>query len=61
MAPPNPTQFLYHGTRGTKPSEIYQSEEGFDTRFSNEGLWGKAIYFAVNSSYSDVYAHHNIK
>ena len=26
-------------------------------RFSNSGMWGQAVYFAVNSSYSHGYAH----
>ena len=34
---------------------IYQSEEGFDMRFSPGGMWGRGNYFAVNSSYSDNY------
>ena len=49
--------YLYHGTRTTDPKQIYQAEEGFDTRFSNEGMWGIAAYFAANSMYSDYYAY----
>ena len=48
---------LYHGTRNTPPDKIYTSEEGFDMRFSPGGMWGRANYFAVNSSYSNGYAH----
>ena len=48
---------LFHGTRGTDPEKIFDSEEGFDMRFSSDGLWGRANYFAVNSSYSNAYAH----
>lgn len=48
---------LFHGTRGTKPEEIYMSEEGFDMRFCREGRWGQANYFAVDAYYSDLYAH----
>ena len=48
---------LFHGTRQTKPSDIYQDDEGFDMRFSNAGMWGMGNYFAVNASYSDGYAH----
>ena len=51
-------KLLFHGTRNTPPSCIYQDEEGFDIRFSNAGLWGNGNYFAVNASYSDSYAHH---
>jgi hypothetical protein len=48
---------MYHGTRQTPPSLIYTSEEGFDMRFSPGGMWGRANYFAVNSSYSNSYRH----
>ena len=48
---------LFHGTRQNDPKEIYDSEEGFDMRFSADGMWGQANYFAVNASYSDSYAH----
>jgi hypothetical protein len=47
---------LYHGTRKTPPDKIYNSEEGFNINYSNEGLWGKGIYFALNSNYSNMYA-----
>ncbi len=47
---------LFHGTRGTPPSVIYLSEEGFNLNYSNEGMWGKANYFAYNSSYSNNYS-----
>ena len=50
-------KLLFHGTRNTPPSCIYQDEEGFDMRFSNAGLWGNGNYFAVNASYSHNYAH----
>ena len=48
---------LFHGTRGTDPKEIYDSEEGFDMRFSASGMWGQANYFASDASYSHLYAH----
>lgn len=48
---------MYHGTSGTNPELIYKSEEGFDMRYSNQGMWGHANYFAKNSSYSNSYAH----
>ncbi len=44
---------MFHGTSGTDPKLIYQSEEGFNVNYSNAGFWGKAIYFAENSSYSN--------
>ena len=52
---------LFHGTSNTSPEIIYQSEEGFDIRYSREGLWGNAVYFAVNSSYSNNYCFKDIK
>ena len=47
---------LWHGSR-TSADDIYSSEEGFDMRFSSEGMWGRANYFATNASYSVKYAH----
>jgi hypothetical protein len=32
------------------------SEEGFNLNYANEGMWGKANYFAFNSSYSNGYS-----
>lgn len=49
--------YLFHGSRTNEPEEIYKGDAGFDMRFSNQGLWGKGNYFAVNASYSDGYAH----
>ena len=48
---------LFHGTSDTKPEVIYMSEEGFDMRFSRDGFWGQANYFAVDAWYSDQFAH----
>ena len=51
-------KFLFHGTKGTNPSNVYLSEEGFDLRFSNcNCLWGRGIYFSNTASYSQDYAH----
>jgi hypothetical protein len=47
---------LFHGTRGTPPPTIYTDEAGFDMRFSGNGMWGIAIYFAQNASYSNGYS-----
>ena len=39
------------------PKEIYSGkEEGFDLRFSRQGMFGKAIYFHNNAKYSDKYS-----
>ena len=48
---------LFHGTRKTDPKVIYSGDAGFDVGHSEIGLWGLGIYFAVNASYSDRYAH----
>ena len=53
------TQLLWHGTRGTDPKLIYDGEVGFDIRFSAAGMWGIAIYFAKNASYSLGYSWTN--
>ena len=50
---------LFHGTRNNDPKLIYESEDGFDMRYSAQGMWGMANYFAVNASYSHNYAHVN--
>ncbi len=42
---------LFHGTRFNAPEKIYQGDVGFDMRYSNQGMWGRGNYFAVNSSY----------
>ena len=47
---------LFHGTRSNDPRNIYEGEEGFDMRFSRQGMWGMANYFAVNASYSHGYS-----
>lgn len=43
---------LFHGTSTTNPPDVYNSERGFDARFSRPGMWGTGIYFAVNAAYS---------
>ncbi|CAF2647099.1 unnamed protein product [Rotaria sp. Silwood2] len=43
---------LFHGTRATLPSEIYNGEYGFDMTYSTSGMWGIGTYFAKNASYS---------
>ena len=48
---------LFHGTRSNNPKLIYEGEDGFDMRFSSQGMWGLANYFAVNANYSDRYAY----
>eukprot|EP01091_Cochliopodium_minus_P006377 TRINITY_DN1626_c0_g1_i1.p1 TRINITY_DN1626_c0_g1~~TRINITY_DN1626_c0_g1_i1.p1 ORF type:complete len:848 (-),score=282.41 TRINITY_DN1626_c0_g1_i1:26-2533(-) len=50
---------LFHGTRSTDPSEVYDGQEGFDMRFCNQGMWGIGTYFAQNASYSMKYSSKN--
>ena len=50
---------LFHGSRNARAECIYSSEEGFDMRFSIEGMWGHANYFAEKAVYSDFYAFHS--
>ena len=47
---------LFDGTSDTFPELIYDSEEGFDMRFSQYSMWGYANYFAVDAIYC-FYAH----
>ena len=49
-------ELLFHGTQFNKPEKIYGGGEGFNMHFSEEGMWGKGNYFAVNSKYSNNYA-----
>ena len=48
---------LFHGSRRNDPEKIYSSEEGFDMRHSNAGMWGQANYFAEDARYSNGYAY----
>ena len=50
-------KLLFHGSRQTRPEQIYNSEKGFDFRFANQGLWGEGAYFAVSAQYSNAYAY----
>jgi hypothetical protein len=44
---------LWHGTRNYDPRLIASGDDGFSTQHSNDGgYWGRAVYFAVNASYS---------
>jgi hypothetical protein len=50
-------KLLFHGSKNTKPEDIYQGSQGLDMRFSRAGLFGQGIYFADNPNYSHDYAH----
>jgi len=43
---------LWHGHRNIESEEITNSEEGFDMRFSKNGMEGVGLYFALNANYS---------
>ena len=42
---------LWHGTSSTSPTIVWQGK-GFNINYSNNGMWGKGIYFALNANYS---------
>lgn len=46
---------LKHGSRGTDPNVI--CENGFDFRYSEEGMFGRGSYFSPYSRYSDDYRY----
>ena len=50
---------LFHGSSSTAPEEIYKSEEGFNMRFSQKGMWGQGNYLAESAKYSCSYAYEN--
>lgn len=52
-------ELLFHGTSQIQPELIYKGDEGFDMRFSADGMWGRGNYFAVNSAYSHNYAYNH--
>ena len=33
-------KLLFHGTSHTNPTDIWQSEQGLDMRFSRDGMYG---------------------
>jgi hypothetical protein len=42
------TDYLFHGTSSTDPKDIYNSHEvSFDTRFSNQGMWGRGMQITI--------------
>uniref|UniRef100_A0A7S2I1X7 Poly [ADP-ribose] polymerase n=1 Tax=Helicotheca tamesis TaxID=374047 RepID=A0A7S2I1X7_9STRA len=49
---------VWHGTSSLDPSIIYNDQQdGFMMQFSNKGFWGRGIYFADKSSYSNSYSY----
>lgn len=57
--PINNERWLFHGTRGTPPTSIYNGQDGFDLKFSSGGMWGRGSYFASRAAYSNGYAYKN--
>ncbi|CAI2378764.1 unnamed protein product [Moneuplotes crassus] len=53
----NLEEYLFHGTKRNNPEVVMGSEEGFDMRFSNGGMWGRGVYFAKKFKYSHGYAY----
>ena len=44
---------MWHGTRNHDARLIANSKDGFNTQHARDNCsWGRAVYFAVNSSYS---------
>lgn len=50
-------KLLFHGSKNTKPEDIYLGSQGLDMRFSRSGFFGQGIYFADNPNYSHDYCH----
>ena len=49
---PSDEKDLWHGTRTTDSKCITDSDEGFDIRFSRDGMQGVGNYFALKAEYS---------
>jgi Poly(ADP-ribose) polymerase catalytic domain/WWE domain len=49
---------VWHGTRTVDPGVVYRDrQDGFMVQFAGVGTWGRGIYFAEHSNFSDAYAH----
>ena len=51
----NELKWMFHGTRTTDPQQLIT--HGFDHRYSEKGMFGRATYFAYKSSYSHGYRY----
>jgi len=48
---------LWHGTSSLNPDVIYKDrQDGFMMQLSQQGMWGRGIYFSERASYSDPYS-----
>ena len=43
---------LWHGCGNTDSSQISDGEQGFDNRYSEDGMYGYGNYFAIHANYS---------
>ena len=50
-------QTLFYGTGDINPDIIISSKDGIDYRYANEGLWGRALYFAYDVRLSNIYSY----
>jgi ABC-type branched-subunit amino acid transport system substrate-binding protein len=49
---------VWHGTSSIEPSIVYNDpHDGFMMQFARQGFWGRGIYFAERSCYSDSYSY----
>mmetsp|Transcript_48702 Transcript_48702/g.72299 ORF Transcript_48702/g.72299 Transcript_48702/m.72299 type:complete len:894 (-) Transcript_48702:279-2960(-) len=49
---------VFHGSSSLEPSIIYNDrQDGFMMQFSRKGFWGRGIYFAQKSDYSNSYSY----
>jgi ABC-type branched-subunit amino acid transport system substrate-binding protein len=54
----NYEKHVWHGTSSLDPAMIYDdTQDGFMMQFARQGLWGRGLYFAAKSSYSDNYSY----
>jgi len=52
------TKLLWHGTSDISPECVYEASGAWNVAFaSSHNMWGRGIYFASCSGYSDGYAH----
>jgi len=52
------TRMLFHGTGSCDPKVIYEDDKGFLINFaSDDGLWGRGVYFAQDAIYSNKYTY----
>jgi ABC-type branched-subunit amino acid transport system substrate-binding protein len=49
---------VWHGTTNLDPDVIYRDRaDGFMMQFARMGFWGRGLYFAEHSRYSDMYSY----